>query len=77
MTYSKDETIRRDNTMAVKRKAEHKARNIDMVPSVSWSHVLKRIEDMCDEMQTDGWTLLTMAWPHSKRAVLVFTRPGE
>lgn len=57
-----------------KRKAEHRAVYISM-NATEWSDELRKIEKCCDGMQEEGWTLRTMAWPDSKNAVLVFTRP--
>jgi len=57
-----------------KRNAEHKAMHVE-TPGPKWSDDMSRIEKCCDDMQEDGWTLLSMAWPDQKNAVLVFTKP--
>jgi len=58
--------------MATKGAVEHKARHIKMD---TWADKLRKIEDMCAEMQEGGWSLLSMAFSDSKNAVLVFSRP--
>lgn len=59
-----------------KRKPQHKAVRIKMDAN-AWDPECRKIEKYCDSMVEKGWSLLTMAWPTPKNAILVFTRPGK
>lgn len=59
-----------------KRDIKHKAVYIKMDAS-SWNDEIEKIEQVCDDMQEEGWTLLTMAFASDKSAVLMFTRPKK
>lgn len=59
-----------------KRKPQHKAVYISM-DSDEWGPECRKIEKCCDGMVEKGWSLLAMAWPDSKNAILVFTRPAR
>lgn len=57
-----------------KRKTEHKA--VYMAMPDSWDTDMRKVERRCDEMQEEGWALLTMSWPNHNSMVLMFTRPS-
>ena len=58
--------------MASKGGAEHEVRYFRSGSNPGFA--AERIKCMCDEMQREGWSPLSVSWTHERVAMLVFSR---